>query len=101
LRTREPALFQRLTIDLGHEFALYRKTTRLLDSRVSDGPDDCALGPVTHPECPKAFVRNLEGSIALRFFTALSTTPGENSVPFYFQPTLGGADINGNSSLSS
>jgi hypothetical protein len=28
-------------------------------------------------------------------------TPGGNVVPFYFQPTLGGSDINGNPSLSS
>jgi hypothetical protein len=28
-------------------------------------------------------------------------TPGGNVVPFYFQPTLGGSDVNGNSSLSS
>jgi len=28
-------------------------------------------------------------------------TPGGNRVPFYFQPTLGGADINGQQSLSS
>jgi hypothetical protein len=28
-------------------------------------------------------------------------TPGGEVVPFYFQPTLGGADINGNPSLSS
>jgi hypothetical protein len=93
--------FQRLTIDLGHEFALYGKTTRILGARPSNGPDDCSLDPVTHPECPKAYVRNFEGTIGLRFFTALSMTPGGNVVPFYFQPTLGGADINGNPSLSS
>lgn len=28
-------------------------------------------------------------------------TPGGNVVPFYFQPTLGGTDINGNPALSS
>lgn len=93
--------FQRLTIDLGHEFALYGTTTRILEPRVTNGPDDCALDPVTHPECPKAFVRNFEGSIGLRFLTALSMTPGGNVVPFYFQPTIGGGDINGNPSLSS
>jgi hypothetical protein len=93
--------FQRLTVDLGHEFALYGKTTRVLDPRPSNGPDDCALDPVTHPECPKAYVRNFEGSIGLRFFSALSMTPGGNVVPFYFQPTLGGSGIDGNSSLSS
>jgi hypothetical protein len=28
-------------------------------------------------------------------------TPAGNSVPFYFQPTLGGSDINGNQALGS
>jgi hypothetical protein len=28
-------------------------------------------------------------------------TPGGDVVPFYFQPTLGGSDINGNASLAS
>jgi hypothetical protein len=93
--------FQRLTVDLGHQFALYRTTTRVLEPRLANGPDDCALDPVTHPECPKANVRNLEGSVGFRFVTALSMTPGGNVVPFYFQPTLGGSDINGNPSLSS
>src|ERR1700730_10048766 len=60
--------FQRLTVDLGHQFALYGKTTRVLDPRPSNGPDDCALDPVTHPECPKALTRNFEGSIGFRFF---------------------------------
>jgi hypothetical protein len=93
--------FERLVVDLGHEFALYGTTTRILEPRLANGPDDCALDPVTHPECPKVSVRNFEGSVGLRVVTALSMTPGGNVVPFYFQPTLGGADINGNPSLSS
>jgi hypothetical protein len=93
--------FQRLTIDLGHEFALYSKTTRIFDPRPSNGPDSCGLDPVSHPECPKPYVRNFEGTVGFRFFTVLSMTPGGDVVPFYFQPTLGGGDINGNSSLGS
>lgn len=93
--------FQRLTVDLGHEFAIYGKTTRVFDSRTANGPDDCALDLVTHPDCPKPYVRNFEGTIGLRFLTSLSMTPGGNIVPFYFQPTLGGTDINGVPSLSS
>lgn len=92
--------FQRLTIDLGHQYALHSKT-RINEARLNNGPDACAIDPVSHPECPKPYVRNFEGSIGFRFFTALSMTPGGNVVPFYFQPTLGGSDINGNSSLSS
>jgi hypothetical protein len=92
--------FQRLTIDLGHQYVLYGKT-RINEPRPNNGPDACAIDPVSHPECPKPYVRNFEGSVGFRFFTALSMTPGGNVVPFYFQPTLGGSDINGNSSLSS
>jgi hypothetical protein len=93
--------FQRLTIDLGHEFALYPKSTRTFEARPSNGPDSCGLDPVSHPECPKPYVRNFEGTVGFRFFTELAMTPGGDVVPFYFQPTLGGGDINGNSSLGS
>jgi hypothetical protein len=93
--------FQRLTIDLGHEFALYGKTTRVLGPRTANGPDNCALDPVTHPACPKPYVRNFEGTIGFRVLTSLSMTPGGNIVPFYFQPTLGGTDIDGAPSLTS
>ncbi|HYL83500.1 MAG TPA: hypothetical protein VE263_04645 [Candidatus Angelobacter sp.] len=95
--------FQRLTVDLAHEFAIYKKTTRNLMPRDNNpnGPDDCAIASdASKNPCP-AITRDLEGSIGLRFFLAASMTPGGNLVPFYFQPTLGGADINGNPSLSS
>lgn len=93
--------FQRLTFDLGHQFAIYG-TTRILTPRQGNGPDQCALDPGEKGSpCPPAFSRNLEGSFGLRFFSALSFTPAGDIVPFYFQPTLGGADINGNPSLPS
>jgi hypothetical protein len=94
--------FQRLTFDFGHQFALYGRTTRILTPRNGNGPDNCSLDPgQKHPECPKAFTRNLEGSFGLRLLNVLSMTPGGDIVPFYFQPTLGGSDINGNPSLGS
>ncbi len=113
--------FQRLTTDLSHEFALYRKTTRIRVPRDTNGPDECSVdqdsenpectadkfaqnpecvGNPSKPEC-KAITRDLQGSIGLRFFLAASMTSGGNAVPFYFQPTLGGSDINGNPSLAS
>jgi hypothetical protein len=49
---------------------------------------------------PKGTSRNLEGSISL----GLSITEsfgGSSTIPFYFQPTLGGSDINGSPSLPS
>jgi len=94
--------FQRVTIDLDHEFALYSKTTRQFESRDGNGPDDCATDPsTTSSPCPNPYVRNLEGSVGIRFFTSLAMTPGGDAVPFYFQPTLGGTDIDGNASLTS
>lgn len=92
--------FQRLTFDLGHQFALY-STTRVMSPRRGNGPDDCAPDPSEkHARCPIDSVRNLEGSIGIRVLNVLSMTPGGNTVPFYFQPTLGGSDINGNPALS-
>lgn len=115
--------FQRLTVDLSHQFAIYRSTTRILLPRDANGPDECSLvADPKHPKCSldkkalydacmaeknskpsdcKAITRDLQGSVGIRFFLAASMTPGGNVVPFYFQPTLGGADINGNASLSS
>ncbi len=49
----------------------------------------------------KELSRDLQGSFGVRVFSALSMSPGGDIVPFYFQPTLGGSDINGNQSLSS
>lgn len=93
--------FQRLTFDLGHQFALYG-TTRILTARPGNGPNQCAIDPSDKGSpCPAPFTRNLEGSFGLRVLSSLSFTPGGNIVPFYFQPTIGGSDINGNSFLPS
>jgi hypothetical protein len=115
--------FQRLTTDLNHQFAIYHKTTRFIVPRDSNGPDECSVDQDTenpecsvdefaeHPNCLdaaskndpecKAITRDLQGSFGFRFFLAASMTPSGNVVPFYFQPTLGGSDINGNPSLAS
>jgi hypothetical protein len=107
--------FQRLTADLSHEYVLHSKTTRYLLPRDNNpnGPDDCTdpskdESKMSEAEKEKAkehpcpyVTRNFEGTIGLRFFLAESMTPGGNLVPFYFQPTLGGVDLNGSSSLNS
>ncbi len=92
--------FQRLTVDLYQEISFYHKN--LFAGRDTNDPNDWRIDPSDdHSKCPKATSRSLEGSLGLRVLTSLSMTPGGDVVPFYFQPTLGGADINGNSSLSS
>jgi len=96
--------FQRFTIDLDHEFPLYKNTRSLLPNDFN-GPDDCSTDTTTHM-CPPIIppsgpTRNLEGSFALRAWMNQSYVSSGHSVPFYFQPTLGGSDINGNPTLSS
>jgi hypothetical protein len=112
--------FQRFTTDLSHEFPLY-STTRTFYPVAGNGPDDCSL-PATSSSrspasvtaanaakppkeqpvdpCPRV-TRNREGSVGFRFLFSESFTQQGHVVPFYFQPTLGGGDINGNPTLSS
>jgi hypothetical protein len=45
--------------------------------------------------------RNREGSVGVRLLITESMASAGSVVPFYFQPTLGGSDINGNPWLSS
>ena len=94
--------FNRLTVDLAHQFPLYRKTRSLIPLD-SNGPNDCSGGLAVH-DCPPVTggtSRNLEGSFNVRFVMNESLVPSGHAVPFFFQPTLGGSDINGASSLGS
>jgi len=90
--------FRRLITDLGHEFPLYR-AQRINASRDFNGPDDCAADAQV-PKCPSVS-RNLEGSFGVRLMMTQSFVSSGNVVPFYFAPTIGGSDINGNPVLSS
>ncbi|MGD1210102.1 MAG: hypothetical protein ABR973_01940 [Candidatus Acidiferrales bacterium] len=115
--------FDRLATDLSHQFVIFRKTTRMLYPRDTNGPDECSIDQdsenmecsvdkfAQHHECLttegaatptcKELSRDLQGSFGFRVFSVLSMTPDGDTVPFYFQPTLGGSDINGNQSLAS
>lgn len=44
---------------------------------------------------------NLEGSISLRLYMSESFAKAGSVVPFYFSPTIGGSDIDGNAMLAS
>ena len=92
--------FRRLTIDLGHEFPLYRNTQSSA-AKDTNGPDECAAA-VGAEKCPSISVsRNRQGTIGFRLFITESSASSGSVVPFYFQPTLGGSDVIGNPSLSS
>lgn len=100
--------FRRFTTDLQHQFPLYRSTRTYL-AREFNGPDSCAADladpaakcpPIMTPP-PPGKTRNLEGSVGLRLLIQESIVPSGHVVPFYFQPTLGGSDINGFTALGS
>ncbi len=119
--------FRRWTLDLGHDFILYGKSGLTLPKgakvthscsdkngntiacpslyvagqpKSTNGPDECAIDPgATCP--PISLSRNREGTASVRFILSESIVPKGNIAPFYFQPTLGGSDINGNLFLGS
>lgn len=94
--------FLRWTVDLDHTYSLYG-TSRSGGSETL-GPDSCAHGdekcpPMLPEHAPNT--RNLNGSIGVRLLLSESLTSGTSVVPFYFQQTLGGQDINSGLSLGS
>jgi hypothetical protein len=92
--------FRRWTVDLDNEFPLYRNTQSAVSSDTN-GPDECAV-TVGAEKCPAVSTsRNRQGTIGFRFLLSESATSAGSVVPFYFQHTLGGSDINGSPALSS
>lgn len=92
--------FLRWTVDLNHTFSLYGATESYAP-KEHNGPDECAPAPGAEKCPPISYSRNLQGSIAVRLLLSESIHSASGVVPFYFQPTLGGSDINGVTSLSS
>ena len=94
--------FRRWTADLGHEFPLDRKV-RLTAANDQNGPDACTPDP--NIKCPSpthvSTTLDHEGSIAVRLLMTGSIADAHRVVPFYFDPTIGGSDINGQPLLPS
>ncbi len=90
--------FRRWTIDLDHEFPLYRNSASPA-TRDTNGPDECAID-TGGERCP-SITRNRTGAVGIRLLAAKSGVSGDSAVPFYFQQTLGGSDINGRRLLAS
>jgi hypothetical protein len=91
--------FLRWTVDLNHTFYICSYQQTATRSAQGVGPDSCAPGTEKCPEIPRT--PNLNGSVGVRFLLAESFTSGTSVVPFYFQQTLGGSDINSAMALSS
>ncbi len=90
--------FRRFTVDLDHTIPLYRNSGSY-GPKPTNGPDECAAS-LGAAKCA-AIQRNREGSLELRLVITESITSAGSVVPFYFQPTLGGSDINSNPWLPS
>ena len=90
--------FERWAIDLDHVFYLYGYTESGPKPTNLTGPDECAPSGQKCPEVSRS--RNLNGSIGVRFLLAESMN-SVSKVPFYFQPTLGGQDIDSQLTLPS
>ena len=91
--------FERWTVDLNHTLFLYGYTQSAPRSTDGNGPDSCAESGATCAAVSHS--RNLNGSINLRLLLSESINSATSIVPFYFQQTLGGSDINGAMSLGS
>jgi hypothetical protein len=91
--------FLRWTADLNHTFYLYGYTESAPKNTDTNGPDECAANGEKCPEISHS--RNLNGSIGVRLLLSESINPATSAVPFYFQQTLGGSDIDGAMALGS
>ena len=91
--------FLRWTVDLDHTYSLYGNTRTMPGNTDTIGPDSCAPAGENCPGISRT--RNFNGSIDVRLLLSESLTSGTSVVPFYFQQTLGGQDINSALSLGS
>jgi hypothetical protein len=93
--------FRRWTADFGHEFPLDSKV-HLKAPDDHNGPDSCAPAGERCPSPTRvSSAFNKEGSITLRLLMSGSAAEKGSAVPFYFDPTFGGSDIDGTPALAS
>ncbi|HXM23353.1 MAG TPA: hypothetical protein VN948_19005 [Terriglobales bacterium] len=92
--------FRRWTVDLDHEVPLYGHS-QSVKPKDTNGPDECAQAVGAEKCPPVSYSRNRNGTIGMRLLISESMASAGSVVPFYFQPTLGGSDINGSPALSS
>jgi hypothetical protein len=118
--------FRRWNGDFNHEIPLYALFPKKLAQKyyqnragalVYNGPDDCSGSNAnrnisvtrvatakTDPAVPCPIVstaEKFEGSITLRALLSESVADRGSVVPFYFSPTIGGSDNNGNPTTAS
>ncbi|HKV79365.1 MAG TPA: hypothetical protein VJP02_14550 [Candidatus Sulfotelmatobacter sp.] len=93
--------FLRWTVDLNHTIHIYGQTKSVSTSSDRLGPDSCEHGG-PKDKCPDVpHTRNLSGFLTARLLVSESINSATSAVPFYFQQTLGGQDIDSNLTLGS
>lgn len=97
--------FRRWTVDLRHDWSLW-STTRSSGEREHNSPNECAnavdrtIGEYGCPE-PTLVTTNRVGTVGFRALLSRSGVSDGSAVPFYFQRTIGGSDIDGERLLAS
>ena len=93
--------FLRWTVDLNHTFYLYgyTKSGPAKPDTSGNGPDTCAHGDQGCPPVSHSVNRN--GFVTARVLLSESINSATSAVPFYFQQTLGGQDLNSSLALGS
>jgi hypothetical protein len=91
--------FQRWAVDLNHEIPIYGSS--IPGGKDHNTANDCSISPSDLKCPPVALSRNRSGSITLRALMSRSVVSGGGVVPFYFQQTIGGSDLDGNRVLPS
>lgn len=89
--------FRRLTADLDHRLILYTKDV----GKPASAPPPPLPGQPVRTIPPISPTRDVTGSISAHLFIQDSIANAGKIVPFYFDPTIGGSDINGQSILPS
>jgi hypothetical protein len=102
-----PYGFRRLTADLSHQIPLYGTRTVQADtqpgaSRSSLTTSSPVYVPLSAGGLPSASTtKDFTGSISFRMLLIESQAKAGKVVPFYFDPTIGGSDLNSNAMLPS
>lgn len=86
--------FRRLTADLDHQLVLYTKDVGKPAAPRPPLPDQPHVPPISP-------TRDVTGSLDARLLIQESIANAGSTVPFYFMPTIGGSDVDGQAILPS
>ena len=103
-----PYGFRRLTIDLNHQIPLYgTRTNKAINPPFAPSfGTTSSLPPAYVPVSPGGLpsvskTKDFTSSISFRLLLVESEAKAGSAVPFYFDPTIGGSDLNNNAMLPS